>query len=105
MFWGYSIIPFHTPCRPRRDSLVCTAEFRSSVTGLPVLLSNENKVAKVATDSQAALATVKKTRKGKCEELVAKISDRISRLGEEGKQLLFVWVGGGSLWVERKRVS
>ena len=42
MFWGYSIIPFHTPCRPRRDSLVCTAEFRSSVTGVPVLLSSNN---------------------------------------------------------------
>ena len=49
---------------------------------------------KVATDSQAALATLKKTRKGKCEELVAMIGDRISRLGEEGKQLVFVWVAG-----------
>ena len=48
----------------------------------------------MATDSQAALATLKKTRKGKCAELVAKIGDRISRLCEEGKQLVFVWVAG-----------
>ena len=50
--------------------------------------------AKVATDSQATLATLKKTRKGKCEELVVKIGGRISWLSEEGKQPVLVWVAG-----------
>ena len=56
----------------------------------------EWKVAKVASDSQAALASLRMSRRGQCEELLARICRQISSLEDSGHRIRFVWVAGHS---------